>query len=316
MAKEVLHVVPLGDGWAVKREGNERANSTHDTQKAGIDAARELAQVGDDIVIHRPDGTIRNRVTYAGASTNTDDPAAPARPEPHDIWSVGTRVSWSAVAAGVIVAVATTALLTALAAAIGLSTIDYARPRTVTIVAGVLWVFITLVAMLAGGYVATRTTTRETPFEAVILGSLVWGTTLALAAMGFGAGTGLAMDATRTAKVVTAEQPFWRNLNWNEEQARQYEGLTSTERVREALKLDEEGTRRYEEFRRQASEAASTASPQVMAWWVFTGMALSLSAAIGGALLGTGPEVSRRTLRRDVTGTAPSPAPSREPVAV
>src|SRR5262245_51346131 len=169
MSKDVLHVVPQGDGWAVKREGNERASTTHDTQKSAIDGARNLAKVGDDIVIHRPDGSIRNRVTYAGASTNTDEPNAPERPELHDLQSVGTRVRWAPVLAGVVTAIAVSALLTALAAAIGLSTFDYARPKTATIIAGVAWVFITLVAMFVGGYVATRLTTRETVQEAVIL---------------------------------------------------------------------------------------------------------------------------------------------------
>lgn len=307
--KDVLHVVPQGEGWAVKREGNERASTTHDTQRTAIEGARNLAKEGDDIVIHRPDGSIRNRVTYQGTSTNTDAPDdapgradAPARPEAHDVWSVGSRVSWQAVLAGVVTAIATSALLTALAAAIGLSVADYARPRTVTIIAAAIWVFIVVVSMLVGGYVATRATTRETPLEAVIHGALVWGTTLALAALGLGAGTGLALNATRTAKEVTADQPFWRNLNWNDAQTKRFEGLTAPERVRKELELDEEGGRRYEEARKAAEEARDAANPQMAAWWVFSGMALSISAAIAGALLGCGPEVNRRTLRRDANG--------------
>lgn len=323
MAKDVLHVVPQGDGWAVKREGNERASTTHDTQKTAIEGARNLAKEGDDIVIHRPDGSIRNRVTYSGPNTNTDDPGngeAAARPEAHDIWSVGSRVSWQAVLAGVVTALAISALLTALASAIGLSTMDYARPKTITIIAGILWVFIMLVSMFVGGYVATRATTRETPLEAGILGTLVWGTTLALAMLGLGAGTGLALNATRTAKEVTAEQPFWRNLNWTDEQAKQYEGLTATERVREALKLDEDAARRYDEARRQSgadlNDEDAKKAAQRAAWWVFTGMALSLSAAIAGALLGCGPDVSRRTLRRDTTTALATREAPREPVRV
>jgi len=40
-------VVPHDGSWAVKREGNERASSTHKTQREAIDAARELATEGD-----------------------------------------------------------------------------------------------------------------------------------------------------------------------------------------------------------------------------------------------------------------------------
>ena len=70
MAKSVLHVVPQDQHWAVKREGSDRASSTHDTQKEAIEAARDLAKELDDIVIHRTDGTIRERVTYTGSSSN------------------------------------------------------------------------------------------------------------------------------------------------------------------------------------------------------------------------------------------------------
>jgi hypothetical protein len=326
MAKDVLHVVPQGDGWAVKREGNERASTTHETQKLAIEGARNLAKEGDDIVIHRPDGSIRNRVTYSGPNTNTDEGAngAPARPEAHDIWSVGSRVSWQAVLAGLVTALAVSALLTSLAAAIGLSTMNMARPQAVSIITGVLWVFITLVSMFVGGYVATRMTTRETMLEAGILGTLVWGSTLALAMLGLGAGTGLALNAARTAEQVTGNEQFWRNLGWTEAQAKQFGALTAPDRVREALNLDEGAAQRYEEARRRAGEglsdeeakAQAQAAARKAAWWVFTGMALSLSAAIAGALCGCGPEVTRRSLRRDTTGAPATTTPAREPVHV
>ena len=37
------HVVPHGDGWAVRGEGNERATSVHRTQSEATDAARQTA---------------------------------------------------------------------------------------------------------------------------------------------------------------------------------------------------------------------------------------------------------------------------------
>src|SRR5690348_16342373 len=130
MAKSVLHVVPHDQEWAVKREGNDRTSSTHGTQKDAIEAARELAKEQDDIVIHRPDGTIRERVTYSGSNGNGSereterDMANTTRVEPRDVVSVGTRVRWSAVFAGVIVAFAVCVTLNLLAFAIGLSSVD------------------------------------------------------------------------------------------------------------------------------------------------------------------------------------------------
>src|SRR4029077_21020087 len=104
MAKSILHVVPHNQEWAGKREGNARATSTHATQKEAIDAARELAKELDDIVIHRPDGTIRERVTYYGSNAQSEAPAATAQTatattttstelRPRDVMSVGSRVS-------------------------------------------------------------------------------------------------------------------------------------------------------------------------------------------------------------------------------
>jgi len=59
------HVVPQGDEWAVKGEGNERADSLHDTQAEAIERAREIAiNQRSEVVIHRPDGTIRDKDSY------------------------------------------------------------------------------------------------------------------------------------------------------------------------------------------------------------------------------------------------------------
>lgn len=63
--KKNQHVVPTGDGWGVKGEGNERLTSRHDTQGRAIEAAREIAiRNSSEVVIHRPDGRIRDRDSY------------------------------------------------------------------------------------------------------------------------------------------------------------------------------------------------------------------------------------------------------------
>lgn len=59
------HVVPADDGWGVRGEGNERLTSRHDTQAEAIEAARETAiNQQSEVVIHRPDGRIRDRDSY------------------------------------------------------------------------------------------------------------------------------------------------------------------------------------------------------------------------------------------------------------
>ena len=71
MAKN-QHVVPREGSWAVRGEGNERVTSIHDTQREAIDAARQIAQrQRTEVVIHRPDGRIRDKDSYG------NDPCPP-----------------------------------------------------------------------------------------------------------------------------------------------------------------------------------------------------------------------------------------------
>ena len=61
----VQHVVPYQDGWAVRGEGNERVTAVFDYQDDAIDRAREIAiNYRSAVVIHRKDGTIRDRMNY------------------------------------------------------------------------------------------------------------------------------------------------------------------------------------------------------------------------------------------------------------
>ncbi len=65
MTRKNQHVVPHGDGWAVKGAGNTRATSVHDTQREAADAGRTIAQrQGSELVIHRPDGRIRDKDSH------------------------------------------------------------------------------------------------------------------------------------------------------------------------------------------------------------------------------------------------------------
>lgn len=67
MAGKNQHVVPRGNAWAVKGEGNKRVTSIHDTQKQATDAARRIAQnQGSELVVHRPDGRIRDKDSHGG----------------------------------------------------------------------------------------------------------------------------------------------------------------------------------------------------------------------------------------------------------
>jgi uncharacterized protein YdaT len=59
------HVVPHGQDWAVKGEGNKRATSVHTTQAAAIKAATEIAKnERSEVLIHNQQGQIRERNTF------------------------------------------------------------------------------------------------------------------------------------------------------------------------------------------------------------------------------------------------------------
>lgn len=59
------HVVPYGEGWAVRREGNQRITSQHRKQSTAINKAKRLARkYKSDVIIHRANGGIRDRISY------------------------------------------------------------------------------------------------------------------------------------------------------------------------------------------------------------------------------------------------------------
>jgi hypothetical protein len=68
------HVVPRGDGWAVLGVNNSRDTSHHRTQEEAIEAAREIAQnQRSEVVVHRPNGQIRDSDSYGNEPTPPKD---------------------------------------------------------------------------------------------------------------------------------------------------------------------------------------------------------------------------------------------------
>lgn len=281
MSKEILHVVPHNEGWAVKREGNERNSSTHGTQHDAIDSARELAHEGDDIVIHRHDGTIRDRTTYVGTNGATTEKGETITPS--DVRSVGTRVSWAAVLAGAAVALTAYLTLTMLALAIGVTAGGALSPSTFALGTAIVMAVALLGALFLGGYVASQITAGETKKEAVIYGVLVWAAMFGLLFLGGNAmsiGFGSAVQALA--------------------QAREVPSLSEQE-------LQQRTAEQRAEHEQSVEAARANATP--LAWWAFGTLVLSLMAAIGGALVGAGPEL---TFWRPVVGpNTPAPSPAR-----
>jgi uncharacterized protein (TIGR02271 family) len=101
-AKTPIHVLSRDEGWAVVREGNERATSIHPTQAEAAEVGREIARKdGTVFLLHAKDGRIRDRSDYG-----VDSGPSKERPEGivAGVASAATRATGGAVdlASGVV----------------------------------------------------------------------------------------------------------------------------------------------------------------------------------------------------------------------
>jgi len=273
MPSQRIHIVPHDQGWALKREGQNGVESVHPTQKEAIDAGRDIARQDEvDLVVHRQDGTFRNVLTYTNDPMNDNNGNGNGkRVQAHDLFSVGSRVSWGAILAGAAIALAVNAALWMGGVALGVTFHDRLGPRVLTI-AGALWVlFSFLVSLFLGGFAVSRITTGENKTEAVLYGVVLWGVMFAVSM--FLAGTGASAAATLASLRPTADQP-----------------LLSEDSLRKAG-IKEADIDKVHSVQREGREAVSGLSPTAAAWWSFATLILSMGAAVLGSLLGAGPDL-------------------------
>lgn len=65
MSRKNVHVVPRSGGWAVRREGAERASTVTRTQQQAINAARRIARrEHGELVVHGENGRIREKDSH------------------------------------------------------------------------------------------------------------------------------------------------------------------------------------------------------------------------------------------------------------
>ncbi|MCB9226737.1 MAG: DUF2188 domain-containing protein [Chitinophagales bacterium] len=53
------HVVKRDSGWAVKKEGAQRATKVYKTKEQAVKGAEKNRKSGSDVVIHKEDGSIQ-----------------------------------------------------------------------------------------------------------------------------------------------------------------------------------------------------------------------------------------------------------------
>lgn len=73
--KKNQHVTPHpSGGWQVKGAGNEKATARTSTQGEAAQIAREIAQnQKSEVVIHRPNGQIRDKDSYGNDPSSIKD---------------------------------------------------------------------------------------------------------------------------------------------------------------------------------------------------------------------------------------------------
>lgn len=57
-AVQRTHIVKRDNGWAVKKEGSQRATKVYDTKEKAINGAQKEKNAGSDLIIHKKDGSI------------------------------------------------------------------------------------------------------------------------------------------------------------------------------------------------------------------------------------------------------------------
>jgi hypothetical protein len=216
-----------------------------------------------------------------------------------DVAAVGSRVSWGAIFAGAVLALALFFVLSLLGGAIGLSLSDAASASSIGIGAGIWAILCLLISMFVGGFVATQCTVGETKAEAMIHGVVMWGVATAMilwmAMSGVGFGVNATMQAANAAG--NASDQTWQRMAMAAGVSQEQIDQWTNQAANRADDAD-------------VQEAAQDTATQA-AWWSLVGVVLSIAASIGGAVLGAGPDfqlagvgVVRRTTSRSVTGGA------------
>lgn len=222
---------------------------------------------------------------------------APVQPE--DLVSVRTRISWGAIVAGSVLALALYFLLTLLGGAIGLSVGDKVDPRALGVGAAVYAIAITALCLFIGGIAASQLTAGENKREAAMYGLMVWAVVFAMllwlmasgVRAGFNAMVGVATTTSAAANAAgqNTTQEDWeavaRRAGFTDEQ------INSTrERVknlpaegREALN-NPANKAKAEQVAHDVGDATTRVT-----WYTFLGTLISMLAAAAGGYVGAGP---------------------------
>jgi len=221
-----------------------------------------------------------------------------------DLMGVTSRVSWSAILAGTVIALACYTALTFLFAAIGITMSDVGvRGNAIGVGALIAAIFTIVVSLFIGGWVASQMTVGENRQEAIIYGLLTWGavTAVSLWMVSAGVQAGYFAAVGGTAVVQNNQRiPSWEEsaqaAGVPQDQINEWKAKADPNRIRAAANNPEN--------QEKAREAA-----MYTAWIALVGTLLSMASSIGGAMVGRGVAFHLYPTRvRDDRGPVVAPA--------
>jgi hypothetical protein len=212
-----------------------------------------------------------------------------------DLLPVRSRVSWGAIFAGAVVAMAAYLVLTLLGAAVGLSVSHNVRGETLGAGAAIWAIITTIASLFLGGWVTTQCAVGENKMEAVVHGVIMWGAFFAMilwmVAVGVRGGFNAMLGATYAGTVVGRAIPA---EDW--EAAARRAGVSQEQIDKWRENVRNAPARAREALEDPANRQAAADNAMAAAWWTLLGTVLSLAAAIAGALVGSGPSFRLLTL--------------------
>ena len=197
-----------------------------------------------------------------------------------DVAGVRSRISWQAVLAGAITAIATNLVLTLFFAAIGISlTESGVREKAVSVGALIAILLSVIASLFVGGWVTTQLTAGETEREAILYGIMTWAAVVLMSAMLVGMGLKAGYFALMSGAMATPEVRNAQEL----EQAARNAGWSQASI--DAAKASVDPNRPMDPITRDKAHEAAVGA----AWAALVGVLLSMASAIGGAMVGRGP---------------------------
>jgi hypothetical protein len=217
--------------------------------------------------------------------------ATSAEPRVTDVLAVRSRVSWGAIAAGAMVALAVYVLLVLLGVAVGIEVAVRGSRVSLGTPAALYTLVALLLAMFLGGWATSRLAVGESKLEAVLFGVILWGVLFvgmmwlvsAGISAGFGAMIGLASGVYTTEEGTPDADRIAADLK----RVGADEATVTKARDYYARLRDDPASVANDPEARQALGQASQYTRRA-SWWSLAGVLLSMGAVILGSLTGSG----------------------------